>query len=201
MLEELLALTDEPSTAMFCAAAESKLTAPSTLLTTLLFLTALLLLELESVVASVIAVLLALFSAELVLWFDEELVAEFVLWLLALFDADALFEALLRLAELASCAAFAELELVDAFFDLEAFEAELTFEAELSLDADWLALFAVAALVLALVFPALLADALLDALALLAALLLLADALWFEVELAALLAAAEFVVPLFLVEP
>src|SRR5665213_1335878 len=67
MLEELLALRVEPSTAIFCAAAESKLTAPSTLLTTLLFLTALLLLELESVVASVIAVLLALFSDELVL--------------------------------------------------------------------------------------------------------------------------------------
>lgn len=79
MLDVLLALRVEPSTAMFCALAESKLTAPSTLLTTLLFLTELLLLELESVFASVIAVLVALFSAELVLWFDDELWAEFVL--------------------------------------------------------------------------------------------------------------------------
>jgi len=45
MLEELLALRVEPSTAMFCAVAESKLTAPSMLLTTLLLLTLLLLLE------------------------------------------------------------------------------------------------------------------------------------------------------------
>jgi hypothetical protein len=201
MLEVVLALTVEPSTAMFCAAAESKLTAPSTLLTTLLFLTALLLLELESVVASVIARLFALFSAELVLWFDDELLAELVLWLLALFDADALFEALFRLEELAFCAALAEAELVVAFFDLAAFDAELTFEAELSLDADWLALFFVAASVLALFLPALLAEALLDALALLAASPLLDDALLFNEELAALLAAAEFVVPLFLVGP
>lgn len=201
MLEELLAVRVEPSTAMFCALAESKLTAPSTLLTTLLFLTALLLLELESVVASVIAVLVALFSAELVLWFDDELVAEFVLWLLELFDADALFDALLRLEELAFCAALAEAEFVVAFFDLEAFEAELTFELELSLDADWLALLAVAASVLALFLPELLAEALLDALALLAASLLLVDALLFNEELAALLAAAEFVDPLFLLAP
>jgi hypothetical protein len=149
--------------------AESKLTAPSTLLTTLLFLTALLFLELESVVARVIAKLLALFSDELVLWFDEEFEAELVLLLLALFDADALFEALFRLEELAFCAALADVEFVEAFFDLEAFDAELTFEAELSLDADWLALFDVAASVLALFLPALLAEALLDALALLAA--------------------------------
>jgi hypothetical protein len=95
-----------------------------------------LLLELESVVASVIAVLVALFSAELVLWFDDELVAELVLLLLALFEADALCDALLRLEELAFCAALAEVEFVVAFFDLAAFEAELTFELELSLDAD-----------------------------------------------------------------
>ena len=201
MLEVLLALRVEPSTAMFCAAAESKLTAPSTFLLTVSDFTSLLFFELESVVASVMAVLVALFSDELVLWFDDELWAEFVLWLLALFDADALFEALLRLEELAFCAAFAEAELSDAFFDLEAFDAELTFEAELSLDADWLALFAVAASVLALLLPALLAEALLDALALLAASPLLDDALLFNDELAALLAAAELVDPLFLVGP
>lgn len=45
MLEELVAVRVEPSTAMFCAVAESKLTAPSMLLTTLLLLTLLLLLE------------------------------------------------------------------------------------------------------------------------------------------------------------
>lgn len=201
MLEELLAVRVEPSTAMFCALAESKLTAPSTLLMTLLFFTALLLLELESVVARVIAVLVALFSAELVLWFDDELVEELVLWLLELLEADALFDALLRLEELAFCAALAEAEFVVAFFDLEVFEAELTFELELSLDADWLALLAVAASVLALFLPELLAEALLDALALLAASLLLADALLFNEELAALLAAAEFVDPLFLLAP
>lgn len=201
MLDVLLALRVEPSTAIFCALAESKLTAPSTLLTTLLFLTALLLLELESVVARVIAVLLALFSDELVLWFDEEFEAELVLLLLALFDADALFEALFRLEELAFCAALAEVEFVEAFFDLEAFDAELTFEAELSLDADWLALFDVAASVLALFLPALLAEALLDALALLAASPLLDEALLFNDELAALLAAAELVDPLFLLAP
>ena len=201
MLDVLLAVRVEPSTAIFCAAAESKLTAPSTLLTTLLFLTALLLLELESVVARVIAVLFALFSAELVLWFDEELVAESVLWLLELFEADALIEALFRLEELAFWAALAEVESVAAFFDLEAFEAELTFDAELSLDANWFALLFVAASVLALFLAELLADALLDALALLAASPLLADALLFNEELAALLAAAELVDPLFLLDP
>jgi hypothetical protein len=36
-----------------------------------------------------------------------------------------------------------DVELVVEFADLAAFDAELTFEAELSLDADWLALFAV----------------------------------------------------------
>jgi hypothetical protein len=201
MLEELLAFTDEPSTAIFCAAAESKLTAPSTLLTTLLFLTALLLLELESVVASVIAVLVDLFSAELVLWFDDALLAELVLWLLVLLEADALCDALFKEDELAFCAALAALEFVLALFDLEAFEAELTFELELSLDADWLALFAVAASVLALFLPAFDADALLDALASLAAFPLLDDALWFSEELAALLPAAELVDPLFLLAP
>jgi hypothetical protein len=201
MLEVLLAVSVEPSTAMFCAAAESKLTAPSMLLTTLLFLTALLLLELESVVARVIAVLVALFSAELVLWFDDELVAELVLWLLELLEADALIEALLRLEELASCAALADVEFVAAFFDLAAFEAELTFELELSLDADWWALLAVSAALLALFLVELLADALLDALALLAASPVLADALLFNEELDASLAAAELVDPLFFVGP
>lgn len=201
MLEELLAVRVEPSTAIFCAAAESKLSAPSTLFVTLLFFTALLLLELESVVARVIAVLVALLSDELVLWFNEALVAELVLWLLELFEADALMEALLVVAELAFCAALAEVASVDAFFDFEAFEAELTFELVLSLDADWLALFAVAASVLALLLPELLADALLEALASFAALLLFADALLFSEELAALLAAAELVDPLFLLAP
>jgi hypothetical protein len=64
-----------------------------------------------------------------------------------------------------------------------------------------LALFAVAASVLALVLPELLAEALLDALALLAASPVLDEALLFNEELAALLAAAELVDPLFLVGP
>lgn len=201
MLDELLAVSVEPSTAMFCAAAESKLTAPSTLFTTLLFLTALLLLELESVAARVIAVLVDLLLTVARLWFDDELLAELLLWLLALFEADALLDALLVVAELAFCAALAEVESVAEFCVMAAFEAELTFELELLLDADWLALFAVFAAVLALLLLALLADALLDALALLAALLPFDEALWLDEELAALLAAAEFVDPLFLLAP
>jgi len=201
MLEVLLAVRVEPSTAIFCAEAESKLTAPSMLLTTCSLLTALLLLELESVTARVIAVLVVALWAELVLWFDAVLVVELVLWLLALLEAEALCEASLVVAELAFCAACAEVEFVAAFFDAAAFAAELTFELELSLDADWLALFAVVAAVLALFLPELLADALLDALALLAAAPLLAEALWLAVEFAALLAAAESVDPLFLVGP
>jgi len=90
----------------------------------------------------VIAVLVALFSAELVLWFDDELVAELVVWLLELLEADALCDALFREAELASCAALAEVEFVAAFFVLAAFEAELTFDAELLVDAELLALLA-----------------------------------------------------------
>lgn len=54
---------------------------------------------------------------------------------------------------------------------------------------------------LALLLPELLADALLDALALLAASPLLPEALWVAVELDALLAAADLVVPLFLFAP
>jgi hypothetical protein len=57
MLEVLLAVRVEPSTAIFCAEAESKLTAPCMLFTTWLLLTALLSLVLESVTARVIAVL------------------------------------------------------------------------------------------------------------------------------------------------
>ena len=64
-----------------------------------------------------------------------------------------------------------------------------------------MAAFAVAASVLALVLPELLAEALLDALALLAASPVLDDALLFNEELAALLAAAESADPLFLVGP
>jgi hypothetical protein len=67
MLEVLVAVRVEPSTAMFCPVAEPMLTAPSTLLMTWSFLTALLLLELESVVASVIAVLVVVLCDELVL--------------------------------------------------------------------------------------------------------------------------------------
>lgn len=124
-----------------------------------------------------------------------------LLLLLALFEADALCDALLVEEELAFCDALAEVASVDAVFAAAAFEAELTFELELSVEADWFALFAVFASVLASVLLALLADALLDALASLAAALLFADALLFNDELAALLAAAELVDPLFLVAP
>ena len=64
-----------------------------------------------------------------------------------------------------------------------------------------MAAFAVAASVLALVLPELLAEALLDALALLAALPLLDEALLFNEELAALLAAADLFDPSFSVGP
>lgn len=92
-----------------------------------------------------IAVLVALFSAELVLWFDEELVVEVVTRLLALFEADALCAAWFAVEELAFCAALAAVEFVLSFFVLAAFEAELTFDAELLVDAELLA--ALAALV------------------------------------------------------
>jgi hypothetical protein len=52
-------------------------------------------------------------------------------------------------------------ELVVAFADLAAFEDELTFDAELSLEADWLALFAVVEAVSDLPLVELLADPLL----------------------------------------
>jgi len=55
--------------------------------------------------------------------------------------------------------------------------------------------------VLALLLLALLADAVLDALALLAASPLLSEALWVDVELDASLAAADLVDPLFFVGP
>ena len=113
--------------------------------------------------------LVALFSDVLVLWFFVLLVAELVLLLLALLEADALCEALLAVEELAFCAALAEVESVAAFFVLAAFEAELTFEFELSLDADWLALLDASVLVPDVLLVALLADAPLDALRLLAA--------------------------------
>jgi len=93
-----------------------------------------------------------------------------LLLLLALFEADALCEALLVEAELARCAAFAEAEFVVAFAVLELLEEELTFEFELSDALDCEALFAVIASLLELFFAELSADALLDALALLAAL-------------------------------
>ena len=54
-----------------------------------------------------------------------------------------------------------EAELVLAFADFDAFDAELTFEAELSLEADWLALFAVVEAVSPWALVELLADPLL----------------------------------------
>jgi hypothetical protein len=54
-----------------------------------------------------------------------------------------------------------EAELVVAFADFAAFDAELTFDAELSLEADWLALFAVFEAVPDLALVELLADPLL----------------------------------------
>lgn len=115
------------------------------------------------------AVLFALLFTLVTLWFDDELLAVLVLWLLELFEADALFHALLRLEELASCAAFAEVEFVDAFFVFAAVEAELTFDAELLVDAELLALLAAFVAVLDALPVALLADAPLDALRLSAA--------------------------------
>ncbi len=183
MLEVLVAVTEEPSTAMFCPAAEPKLTAPSMLLTTWSFLTALLLLELVSVVASVIAVLVEVLCDELELWFQDELCAVFVLLLLALLEADAFCDALLLLDDFADCAALAddELEVALAFLALLAVEA--TFELELSAAADWLALLFVLASMLAAFLAALFADALLDALALLAALPLFDEEFAVDAEL------------------
>jgi hypothetical protein len=54
-----------------------------------------------------------------------------------------------------------EAELVVAFADFDAFDAELTFDAELSLEADWLALFAVVEAVSPWALVELLADPLL----------------------------------------
>jgi len=183
MLEVLVAVTLEPSTAMFCAAAEPMLTAPSTLLTTWSFLTALLLLELESVVASVMAVLVVVLCDELVLWFEDEFFAELLLLLLALLEAEALCEALLLLDELASCAALEDVELVVALAFLAVLAVDATFELELLAEADWLALLLVLASVLAAFLAALFADALLDALASLAALPLFAVEFAVDAEL------------------
>ena len=118
---------------------------------------------------SVAAVLVEVLWVELSLWFQDELWALFVALLLALLEAEAFCEALLLLEDFASCAAFADDEFEVAFADFDAFAVELTFELELLAAADWLALFFVLASMLAAFLLALFADALLDALALLAA--------------------------------
>jgi hypothetical protein len=67
MLELLVAVRVEPSTAMFWAEAASKLTAPCTVLMMWRFLTAVLLLELEFEVERVAVVVVEALSVELVL--------------------------------------------------------------------------------------------------------------------------------------
>jgi hypothetical protein len=120
---------------------------------------------------------------------------------LALLDASDHCEALLAEADSASCAACDEAEFVVAFADFPELEDELLFEAEFSAAASCAALLDVAAWLFALFLLEPLADAELDANAPLAAAPVVEEALLFSVELAALLAAAELLVPLSFVAP
>lgn len=140
-------------------------------------------LELESVVASVVAVLVVVLWDALVLWFEEELRVVLVLLLLALLEADASCEALLLLDDFADCAAFADVEFEVEFAFLALLDDELTFDAELFAAADWSALLLVLASVLAAFLAALLADALLAVLASLAALPLFVEEFEVDAEL------------------
>lgn len=137
----------------------------------------LLLLESDFDATRVAAVLVVVLWLELSLLFQDELWALFVLLLLALLEAEALCEALLSLSDLADCAALDDAEFVVAFAFLALLDDELTFELELSAAADWLALFAVLASLVAAFLLELLDDALLDDFALPDAAESLADAL------------------------
>jgi hypothetical protein len=139
MLELLVALSVEPSTAIFCAAAEPMLSAPWILSVTWSERTSWLLLECESVVARVTAVLVVVLWDELMLWFEDELCAVFVLLLLALLEAEAFCEALLSVDDFADCAALEAVVFMVELAFLVLLEDELTFDAELLAAADWLA--------------------------------------------------------------
>jgi hypothetical protein len=133
----------DPSTAMFFAEAAVKLTAPSTLWMTWLLLDSVSEFDFVSVVARLAVVAVELVSVSLRLWVVEEFLADCSAFALELLELDACCAASFAVLELAVWAALLDVELVVEFADLAAFDAELTFEAELSLEADWLALFAV----------------------------------------------------------
>jgi hypothetical protein len=151
----------DPSTAMFFAAAPVKATAPCTLWMTWLLLEEVSEFDLVSLVARLAVVEVALVSVSLLLWVVEEFLADCCVFALVLLELDARCEASFALCELALWAALLAAELVVELADLAAFEDELTFDAELSVEADWLALFAVVEAVLDLPLVELLADPLL----------------------------------------
>ena len=136
MLEFVVAVRLEPSTAMFCAAAEPKLSAPWMLFVTWSEETLLLFFDFDCEATNVAAVLVVELLDELLLWFQEELCAVFVLLLLALFEAEAFCEALLSLDDFEVCAIVDEDLFALEFADFESFAAWLAFELELLADAD-----------------------------------------------------------------
>jgi hypothetical protein len=117
--------------------------------------------DFEAVVAMLADVLVAEFSDSLLLWVVEEFFADCSAFALELLVLNACCEALFALCEFALWAALLEAELVVAFADFDAFDAELTFDAELVLAADWSAVFAAVEAVLELPLVELLADPLL----------------------------------------
>lgn len=108
MLEFVVAVRLEPSTAIFCAAAEPKLSAPWMFLVTWSEETLLLFFDFDCEATRVAAVLVVELVDLLLLKFEEELRALFVLLLLALVEAEALCEALLSVDDFDAFAVFEE---------------------------------------------------------------------------------------------
>jgi hypothetical protein len=133
----------DPSTAMFFAAAEVKLTAPCTLWMTWLLLAELSEFDLVSLDARLADVEDALVSVSLLLWVVEELWAVFVALALAELEDSEFCEALFSDSDDARCELLEAAVFRLAFSDAAAFADELLFDEAFSVSADWLALFAV----------------------------------------------------------
>jgi hypothetical protein len=129
------------------------------------------------------------------------LLADIALLPLELFEEEALIEALFALSDEASCAPFAEVELLAALFELAEFAAELTFDAELSEALAFRALFDELASLAAVPLLELVPAERLAAREAFPANDPLAEALWLAALLLALFAAALFAAPLSLVAP